>query len=92
MYCKISGPKISQANSTASASASNKVFVSLVMIDMAVSTSLCLTYYADSRRLSRYFINNINALWCFSYVNYNFHMKVAEYQETLLMFLILFAL
>jgi len=40
MYCKISGPKISQANSTASASASNKVFVSLVMIDMAVSTSL----------------------------------------------------
>ena len=40
MYCKTFGPKISQANSTASASTSNKIFVSLVMIDMAVSTSL----------------------------------------------------
>jgi len=40
MYCKTSGPKISQANSMASARASNKIFVSLVMIDMAVSTFL----------------------------------------------------
>ncbi len=40
MYCKTSGPKISQANMMADARTSNKTFVSFVMIDMAVSTSL----------------------------------------------------
>ena len=40
MYCKISGPKISQANITASASVSNIALICFVMIGIVVSTSL----------------------------------------------------